>query len=47
MVVTAGPVRGFSWQKALQAEPAKASRHGRIENLAEAIFLNLPDQGDL
>lgn len=40
-VVTAGPVRGFSWHKALQAKPAEASRHGHIANIAAAGHANL------
>ncbi|MDR3509963.1 MAG: alpha/beta hydrolase [Caulobacteraceae bacterium] len=40
-VVTAGPVRGFVWQKTLQAAPAQASRAGRIENVAGANHANL------
>ncbi len=40
-VVTAGPVRGFAWHKSLQAEPAKASRHGHLANVAAASHANL------
>ena len=40
-VVTAGPIRGYDWQKALQVEPAKASRAGHVENVADANHANL------
>ena len=40
-VVTAGPVRGFAWHKALQAGPAQASRQGHIANIAAAGHANL------
>jgi pimeloyl-ACP methyl ester carboxylesterase len=40
-VVTAGPERGFGWHKALQAQPAKASRAGYIHNVAAASHANL------
>ena len=40
-VVTAGPTRGFGWQKTLQAAPAKASRAGHVENIAAANHANL------
>ncbi len=40
-VVMAGPEQGFGWQKALQAEPATASRAGHVRNIAAANHANL------
>ena len=40
-VITAGPVGGFAWHKAMQAEPARGSRHGHVENVAAAGHANL------
>ncbi len=40
-VVTAGGERTFAWRKALQAAPAKASRHGYVVNVREADHANL------
>ena len=40
-VVTAGPEGGFAWRKALQAAPAKASRHGYVSDIRQADHANL------